>query len=356
MENADLVLPASSFPGSPLEERRRFLVACNGNEAKARSMLQRHLEFRAANLPPPPGTKRLGIELPEWAFQVHGVTSHDGTPIVAVLAGLCEPSAGSPNEFAIATAILVDSLLPRHTAQRITLMIDVDHVEGASNPKPLAGLPYIKAAAALLQSNFPERLQRFIVFPVPPPLRWIWHAAKGFLDAKTSAKAVLLAGRAAHGSSELGSVPRFPTELGKFVPLDAMPLGALYGFTGLRRVGVVVPLDPTTTLASSGSRSVSAPLPELSAHTPPVRFQSLSGAINCDRPDNGEPQPYLPVALRARLILVVGALLVSVAAGWQQGSVALAVVSFLCSCLGRILSFSLSNCSWQGTKLHTHID
>mmetsp|Transcript_12410 Transcript_12410/g.24126 ORF Transcript_12410/g.24126 Transcript_12410/m.24126 type:complete len:115 (+) Transcript_12410:2-346(+) len=71
-------------------------------------------------------------------------------------------------------------------------------------------------ATSVLQMNYPERLKKLIVYPVPRLVVGLWWVVKGFLDPTTSEKAEMLSGPAAMGSP-------CPEELGNFVALQQLP-------------------------------------------------------------------------------------------------------------------------------------
>jgi hypothetical protein len=53
-------------------------------------------------------------------------------------------------------------------------------------------LPFIQSTSSLLGKHYPERLQRFVLFPMPSAAAWIWSAAQKCLDPNTASKAVVV--------------------------------------------------------------------------------------------------------------------------------------------------------------------
>ena len=100
------------FPDSPEAERARFLRARKGKVSEAAAMLRAHLEWREASLPPPAGAPLLGKGLPKWNVMDDslGMKGVDGEPILLTLAALCDPTVGTPAEYAFAAAVLLDPL------------------------------------------------------------------------------------------------------------------------------------------------------------------------------------------------------------------------------------------------------
>lgn len=67
--------------------------------------------------------------------------------------------------------------------------------------------------AKSLECNFPERLQRLVVYPVPSMAMWVWRVVQQFLDPNTRDKVTLLTGSAKRGSP-------CPKELAAYVDYD----------------------------------------------------------------------------------------------------------------------------------------
>lgn len=202
----------SLFPESPAPERARFLRARNGKLDAAAGMLRDHLEWRAKNLPPPPDAPLHGKGLPPWITMHDSMRAIDGTPILLALAAMCDPEAGTPEMYALASAVLLDAHLPRDSNQFITIVVDVGGVRGGANAPPSKLFAIIRELSRVLSSeksehaqlcdakpfaqpplcwsaaNFPERVRRIIIYPVPLAVRSIWMAVKLFLDPVTAAK------------------------------------------------------------------------------------------------------------------------------------------------------------------------
>lgn len=212
----------AEFPDSPYAERARFLRARKGKLADASTMLRAHLHWRDTELAKAPTAKQLGKELPEWNVVPAGLRGVDGTLVVVALPALCDPTAATPAEYAFATALLLEQHLPRDSEAAITILSDVGGIAGGVNAAPGKLMSVIRELSKLLSGNYPERMRRLVIYPVPLALRGVWAAVKLFLDPVTASKAVLFG----------GSDPkaRFsPAELGKYIDLSTMPGGELYG-------------------------------------------------------------------------------------------------------------------------------
>lgn len=180
-------------------------------------MLSAHHEWRATSLPLPSTAPRFARELPPWALYLQGVTARDGTTLVFLPGALLDSDAGTPSQYALAFADLLDTHLPSDSCAKITVLVDTKGVKGGANPPAQTVIPYLRELCAVFSANFPERLVRLVVYPVPWQLRWIWTAIKVFLDPATASKVVLLTG------DKDAEAPgrRFPVALGEYVDTDA---------------------------------------------------------------------------------------------------------------------------------------
>jgi hypothetical protein len=108
-----------------------------------------------------------------------------------------DSSAGSSADYAVARGSLIDTELARDSDERITVLLDARGGDGWPNPPAWNVLPFIRALASTLAPNFPERLHRLVIYPVPWVASAVWSAASALLDERTAAKAQLLSGPAA---------------------------------------------------------------------------------------------------------------------------------------------------------------
>ena len=94
--------------------------------------------------------------------------------------------------YSLACALYLDRLLCRTTTEKITLLCDVRGGRGWANPTPWSMLPFIQHTSSLLGKHYPERLEKFILFPMPSAAAWIWSAAQKCLDPNTASKVVVV--------------------------------------------------------------------------------------------------------------------------------------------------------------------
>jgi hypothetical protein len=194
--SADQPVPASSSQstGASPGQRARFVAACGGDEEAGDAMLQRHLDWRAASLPLPADR-----DVPEWAF-THGRAT-DGTRILFVLGAKIDLNKGTPAEYALSAAAVVDAIdASLAETERLTVLVDTRGADGWPNPPVWDVIPVARAAAAVLTANYPERVTRIVVYPLPAAATAVWQAFKWVLPTATTSRMVLLAGPAARTS------------------------------------------------------------------------------------------------------------------------------------------------------------
>lgn len=159
------------------------------------SMLSAHLEWRSANLPLRDGALTLGGGLPDMASMLDSRT-RDGSRIMLVHGAMYDPSLGSHDAYALALAAFLDANLQRESDEKATVVVDVRGGDGWTNPRPWSALPWLRVLASTLSANYPERLKRLVLFPVPWVARTAWTAVSAFLEEATANKVTLLSGPA----------------------------------------------------------------------------------------------------------------------------------------------------------------
>ena len=205
---------ASEFPTVPAATRQRFLTARDGDAALASSMLREHLAWRAANFPLRDGAPRIGAGLPAFTW-VHPGRARDGTRVVSQMCCMVDLKARSAEEYVTGVAQFLFDLFDDDTDEKLTVLIDARPVAGAPNVRADKLLPFILQMSKTLSLQFPERLQRAVVYPIPWALSFVWGLVRPFLPAKTADKIQLQAGPCA------GDSP-CPVKLGRVVSLQAL--------------------------------------------------------------------------------------------------------------------------------------
>lgn len=187
-----------ALAGATAAEFKRFWVARKKNVAAATSMLANYLEWRKQTLPLTANHPRLGVELPLW-MHFYG-RARDGSPICHVQGPMYDPEKASPQQYALATAQMFDEALPRDSEAKMTLLVDCRGDERWPSPGPTTFVPVVRSLSSLLGDNFPERLNRLIVYPVPFLGRALWRTVEPFIDTNTANKVVLLPGPSKPGA------------------------------------------------------------------------------------------------------------------------------------------------------------
>uniref|UniRef100_A0A7S4B1R3 CRAL-TRIO domain-containing protein n=1 Tax=Chrysotila carterae TaxID=13221 RepID=A0A7S4B1R3_CHRCT len=180
-------------------ERKRFLNARNGDHEAAVGTLQAHLEWRKKTFPLAPGAPKLGNGLPNFV-QFTPAVAKDGSRIVFVMAGMIELQLATSEEYALAIASLFEEQLDHSSTEKVTVVLDVRGGDGWPNPSATSLVPFIRVVAGVLSTNFPDRLRRLIVAPLPWVASALWSVVKQFLDPVTADKGVIINGSADRSS------------------------------------------------------------------------------------------------------------------------------------------------------------
>ncbi|KAL7548818.1 hypothetical protein ACHAWF_012075 [Thalassiosira exigua] len=125
----------------------------------------------------------------------------DGTRIFHILPARVDFSLATAPTYSLAAALYLDRRLSRFSTERITLLCDLRGGNGWANPTPWSALPFVQSTSSLLGNHYPERLERFVLFPLPKSATWVWSAAQKFLDPNTASKVLVVS------SAEDGCIP-----------------------------------------------------------------------------------------------------------------------------------------------------
>jgi hypothetical protein len=229
-------------------ERLRFFHARKRDVAAASNMLSRYLEWRNRTLPLADDQPRFGVgAMPEWMI-FHG-KARDKSPIVHVQGAMYDQEVATPDQYANASAQLMDENLDRNSLQKISLLVDVRGDASWPCPKGRQFVPVIRSLSKILGDCFPERLQRLIIYPMPWTGMALWSAVKPFVDQTTAAKIVMLPGPSRPGAP-------CPVELGQYVEYEEIREDRRHRHTSLMQAAdAVVGVDssaPASASASSG--------------------------------------------------------------------------------------------------------
>lgn len=199
------------FPGTPIPDLVRFLIARKGDVTQASEMLTKANAWHRENFPLAGEKLRLvDAALSANCFFVHG-NARDGTPVLYMRGALYDGTKAPPEFYVLAAAHAIQYALRRSNEMNVTVVVHAVNVPGAPNDN--ADLNFIKGFISVLSDNFPERLKRLAIFPFPWYGRAIWSILKVFVDKRTQNKVMLLSG---DGKS-------IPNELLEFIDPDSMP-------------------------------------------------------------------------------------------------------------------------------------
>lgn len=182
---------AKVFPTESHRTLTRFLIARKGSLELATGMLRESLDWKVKNL--------RNIEEVRNALNAKALFSHSksrsGTNVIYFRGALYDRSIASTTDYVKAAAHIIEKQFFNEVSEnrptKVSVLIHTAYVEGGINAP--ADLAFIKEFVKVLSDNFPERLERLIIYPFPWFGRAIWSVAKTFMDQRTVDKVVLLA-------------------------------------------------------------------------------------------------------------------------------------------------------------------
>jgi len=211
-------------PESTLAERRRFLKARKGVIKAASSQLGSYIQWRCQNKIDEFFPSTFTTDEEDWELAARGakeIANTSTTPasqrklprIVSIYGGeeelvLCKNGARvihvlpcqldttivPATTYALALAMYLDRKLDRNHTEKVTVVIDIRSGKGWPNPSSVSLVPFIKMVVGSLNSYFPERLSRCILFPLPTTATLLFNRAKAYLDPDTATKIQVCSG------------------------------------------------------------------------------------------------------------------------------------------------------------------
>lgn len=183
-------LPPDAPPQAKAEATARcFLVARDWDLMAAVEMLRNHLTFRAERFPIEKSTFIDDANTKVGAFFPHG-QDRDGRRIVVVRSGKFQVKDRSL-EANVASIVYQIEHLTRESGDpnaRFTIVYDRTGFSIRENyDKDL-----LKELGALLSANYPERLEKALVYPCGLVMRGLWKVVQFFFDKKTREKVCML--------------------------------------------------------------------------------------------------------------------------------------------------------------------
>jgi hypothetical protein len=218
-------------PEATAAERLRFLVAKKGNVRMAAKAFRAYLQWRSDHQhtekygEPALLDMQLYTEDHDWndwnmaaaaackakketcrtplprIARLHKIDGNEirdrgGFRALHIIPGQMDDRLVSLTTYATAVALYIDRKLARESPDRVAVLIDVRGGVGWQNKHVSKLLPFIQTTTQLLITMFPERLQRAVVYPLPPAFGWIWSVSKRCMDPLTADKICLLTGPA----------------------------------------------------------------------------------------------------------------------------------------------------------------
>lgn len=122
------------------------------------------------------------------------ICAKNGKRIMHLLPARINPDWANARAYANIFAIYMDHNMDRGSAEKLTIVIDIRAGTGWSNKPVLKMMGILKAIISLFETNFCERVEKFVVFPVPRIARGIFNAIKVLFDPTTAKKVALISG------------------------------------------------------------------------------------------------------------------------------------------------------------------
>jgi hypothetical protein len=212
-------------PKSTRAERRRFLKARKFSVKAASAQLGQYLDWRLQNRVEEFFPSTYSSDEEDWAHAARGamelantsgkhadikklprlvsvfeddlsevVVCNNGARVVHVLPCQLDSSLATSSTYALAVAMYLDRKLDREFTEKVTVVIDIRSGQGWSNPSSVSIVPFIKLVVGLLNTYFPERLSRCILYPLPYTATLLFNKAKDYLDPDTASKIQVCSG------------------------------------------------------------------------------------------------------------------------------------------------------------------
>ncbi len=120
-------------------------------------------------------------------FFPYGVAK-DGTPVLVFRGGMYNPKIASPEDYTMAFAWGIEEALRNTRQLQVTVLANCRAAPGGTNAP--AEMAFIKKLIGTLSDNFPERLKRTVLFPMPWYARVMKNAVSVFMDPRSMAKII----------------------------------------------------------------------------------------------------------------------------------------------------------------------
>lgn len=173
-----------NFPDASVHDTTRFLQARKFDVPKAVAMYRAHLDWRSKTLPIPYDSVR--DTLAARKFYMLDEKDSQGRPaIFYCFRRFKEVDYVVEDEIRALLYVLEEQILPSFgpslETQQMTVLLDVS---GITSPP----LRFLQSMNSVMEANYPERLFRLIMFPVPGWLQRMIKATLLFVDKATRDK------------------------------------------------------------------------------------------------------------------------------------------------------------------------
>lgn len=234
---AAMAAPLEDQETATAAERARFLIANNGDQIKADAAVEEYLAWRREYLPK---ARQIwtehGGKVPWLGFLNHGGENGNGNGgegdtvqrdkmhngRIVFIQG-AQINLEVPVDVLVACIVVFfDRSLARDGREMVTVLLDLRKgpPEWQNNPGHTL-VPLARAFNAVFKPQYPERLRKMVIYPMPWYGLAVWNIITLFLDTKTATKMHLLKGPTEPQSTNPFVYANQPEQLKEYV--DEMP-------------------------------------------------------------------------------------------------------------------------------------
>eukprot|EP00980_Cylindrotheca_fusiformis_P021182 scaffold8136_cov127-Cylindrotheca_fusiformis.AAC.22 len=121
----------------------------------------------------------------------------NGNRVLHLLSGIIDPNLAPAKVYADSIAVYLDINFDRNSDEKVTILVDVRAGQGWPNTPAYRMVSFVKTIIKTFEFNFPERVKKFVAFPIPIIAVGIFNTIKLLFDSNTAEKIVLVSGSAA---------------------------------------------------------------------------------------------------------------------------------------------------------------
>jgi hypothetical protein len=124
----------------------------------------------------------------------------NGKRIIHVLPARVDVSLANADTYSLALALYLDLKFDRDSEEKVTVVLDTRPGDGWANHMAYRLVNFIRKVSHQLQTLYPERLDKFVIYNIPRAAMVVWNTAKRFMRNDTMDKVILLQGPALRNS------------------------------------------------------------------------------------------------------------------------------------------------------------